>query len=108
MGFRQAQPLGRSPCAFVRQAKVANIAFVHLHLQGLKAFVHIVHNLLAAAAPRFIGPVFAEHIGPTVWPVKLIKINVIGFQTAQVSFDRFGNGCRADGGAVTHMRHAFP
>ena len=86
---------------------MANVALIYLLLQCFKAFVHIFNHVLSATATWFIGPIFTEHIGPAVWPMKLIKVDVIGFQTAQISLNRLGNGGRADGRAVAHIRHSL-
>ena len=66
---------------------MANGAAFDLVLQRAHAISHILAHLIRFLPRWIVAPVLAEHITAAVWPVELIKINIISIQTAQATFD---------------------
>ena len=68
-GGRNLQPPHRSPCAFIRQANVADFAVITAFFKMLKNLDHVVKHLVTILTAGIIGPVLPKHIGPTVGPM---------------------------------------
>ena len=81
--FSEPKPLRRSPCALVRQAGMADLAFAAQGFQAVENLLHMREGGGAVLAGRVVVPVLAEHVGAAVRPVKLVEIDIVGAHRAQ-------------------------
>ena len=66
---RNREPPHRSPCAFIRQANMADFAVITAFFKMLKNLDHMIKHLVTILTAGIIGPVLPKHIRPTVGPM---------------------------------------
>ena len=72
--------IGQFPSWIIRQAEMADFALPAHVFKTAQHLCHMVKRLSLVLAGRVIGPVLAKHVGATIWPMQLVKIDIIRLQ----------------------------